>query len=171
MARSRCDPTSSAHRGHVPLVTSGKSLPILPGVELRLAAVEPGVRRILSDGVRDVEWASLPFAGKTEVVATAGDIWIILAGSAHRLGDTVDYSDDARAGLPREVAVTAPVGPPYRGQESHFYGFSPDGTTVRRQASRMTRLPTAGGCARRDSSMCPHRRGIVYTWLRSGSAN
>ena len=24
----------------------------------------------------------------------------------------------------------APVGPPYRGQESHFYGFSPDGSTV-----------------------------------------
>ena len=79
---------------------------ILPGVELRLAAVEPGVRRILSDGERDLEWSGLASAGEKEVVATAGDIWIILADSARQLGETVDYSVDARADLPHEVAVT-----------------------------------------------------------------
>ena len=83
----------------------------------------------------------------------------------------------------------APVGSPYRGQESHFYGFSPDGTTVFLDQTGKTTLidlasgettdlsgdrPWAGGWQRLRQAglpMCPHRSAIVYTWLKSGSVN
>lgn len=65
--------------------------------------VEPGVYRVVSDGVRDLDWtvADLPYGGFASGVAARADgsVWLRQGGSVFQLGDDADDADDAGAGL------------------------------------------------------------------------
>jgi len=76
----------------------------LPGVELLTASVEPGVHRILSDGMRDLDWEAAWTPAQAELVVSDGDVWVV-RDEAIQVGATGSHAFQARGDRPFRVAV------------------------------------------------------------------
>lgn len=105
--------------------SSGTALDLLPGVDLALDAVEPGVYQVTSDGVRDLsritDHADLPFGGAIHGNIAAGldgSVWWFEPDGFFRLGEATTHTWSG-SGLADEV---------WMGDD---LGVTPDGMLLR----------------------------------------